>query len=112
MKMIMRSRLNLGGSARQGGLSMAWNVIESAAFLRDLEEIGPEGYDWDERREAIRFFLQADPEHVGYATQDASMRIYIQDGPEGARGLKVFFEIEDQTVTILRGRGYATNSDD
>ncbi|HEX8211329.1 MAG TPA: hypothetical protein VF584_14235 [Longimicrobium sp.] len=84
-------------------------VIESAAFLADLEAIGPAGYDWTERREGIRFLLSGGAEKEGRATQDTDVRIYLQDAPDsvaGIPGLKVFYVVEGETVTILRGRGY------
>ena len=89
-----------------------WRVVESPEYIADLEQIGGPGYDWAERREGVRFLLREGATRLGYGTQDSVVRIYLQDGPAGHPGLKVFYAVEEGEVTLIRARGYQMPADD
>jgi hypothetical protein len=84
----------------------AWNVVVSQHFLDALEEIGPPGYDWTAAIAGVRWYLGHDPLAVGHGTQDSQVRIYLQDRPSGLPGFKVFYVIEERTVTLLSARPF------
>lgn len=89
----------------------SWRVYESPEYLADLERIGGPEYDWAERREGVRFLLREGATRLGHGTQDSVVRIYLQDGPAGHPGLKVFYAVEGGEVTLIRARGYQMPAD-
>ena len=89
-----------------------WRIIESPEYLADLEQMGGPGYDWAERREGVRFPLRKGATGLGYSPQDSVVRIYLQDGPAGHPGLKVFYAVAEGEVTRIRARGYSMPGDD
>jgi hypothetical protein len=57
---------------------------------------------------SIEWYLTHDPLTVGYATQDAAVRLLVLRRPLGLPGIKVFFAIEGDTVTALRVTSFRT----
>jgi hypothetical protein len=72
-----------------------------------LNEIGPDGYDWTASLRGVKWYLSHDPWKVGYGTQDTQVRIYLQDRPLDLCGFKVFYVVEETTVTLLSARPYS-----
>jgi hypothetical protein len=89
-----------------------WIVRETEAFKADLENLCPEGGNWDAAMRGVRWLLARKPLELGYATQDSEVRIFLQDHPAPLPGLKFFYVVEGQTVTLIRARAFTVDEDD
>jgi hypothetical protein len=79
-----------------------WTVIQSERFARDLAALGPAGWDWADILSGVWWYLERGPLAVGEGTQDIEVRIFMQDTPDGLPDLKIFYLVEQDTVTLLR----------
>lgn len=80
-------------------------VDDDPAFLDSLRRIEPPGYDWTSKIRTAAFVLRSNPE-AGAATQDDAVRILYFAATPGHPGLKIFYNVEGTTVTLLRGRPF------
>lgn len=79
-----------------------WLVVESAAFTLALRQIGPAGHDWSDSMLGVRWYLERDPQGVGYPTQDTEVRILTWDTPDGLPDLKIFYLVGETRVILPR----------
>ncbi|HEX8322195.1 hypothetical protein [Longimicrobium sp.] len=90
------------GRSPGGVNARLWNLVVPPEVADQLAAIGPVGYDWSDIVMSIEWYLTHDPLTVGYATQDAAVRLLVLRRPVGLPGIKVFFAIDGDTVTALR----------
>lgn len=60
----------------------------------------------------VRWLLARKPKELGYGTQDTEVRIFLQDHPPPLPGLKIFYVVEGQTVTLIRARAFSVDEED
>lgn len=85
-------------------------VADYPPFLESLAQVGPAGYDWSGTIRAATLALGKDA-NAGDPTQDTTMRILAFDATKGRPGLKVFYKVEDTTITLLRARPHQEGKD-